>query len=416
MKKNFLKAILGLSLVASTSAAVISCSDNNDDPVVVEPAVKIDPSNFKGDITENVTLDASKTYTLTGKLTVKAGASLTIPAGTKIQATAGELNADGTVKAVSYLMVERGAKIFINGTAEKPVVFEGTVHKQGHWGGLVILGNAPSNRSAAGTSTSELGEQTYGGTDKADNSGSIKYLVIKDSGYKYNPEKEFNGLSLFGVGSGTSISYVYVTDGGDDGIEMFGGNVNVDHIVVTGVGDDTFDWTEGWSGTVDYLYTARKKDYAANAEPGNRGIEADTQDTDANTTNGANGGISNPTVKNATFIGNTKGAESQGLKLRAGTNGKFDNVVIANFATGLDFETDRTFNWFKSGANLTNIRFINVGTEWKAKATTAVPTPDASLWFAKSTTATGAGNGTALPDWAKGWSGLTSFDVADAGN
>lgn len=414
MKRTFLKAILGLSMVASTTVFVVSCSNNDDE--IIDNTSSVDPNNFKGDIMGNVTLDPSKTYTITGKVAVKAGASLTIPAGTKFQVTAGELNSDGTVKTVSYLIVERGAKIYINGTASQPVVFEGTTHKQGHWGGIVVLGNAPSNRSAAGTSTSELGELTYGGTDKTDNSGSITYLVIKDSGYKYNPEKEFNGLSLFGVGSGTKVSYVYVTNGADDGVEMFGGNVNVDHILVTGVGDDSFDWTESWSGSVNYIYAARMKQFMDAAEPGNRGIEADSQDTDANTTNGANGGVSNPTVTNATFIGNTKGAESQGMKIRAGSAGKFDNVVLANFSTGLDFETDRTYTWFKSGAYLNNIRFVNIGTEWKAKATTANPTPDMSTVYVKSTTATGAGNGTALPDWAKGWTGLTTFDVADAGN
>ncbi|MCG7280331.1 hypothetical protein MHJ94_03380 [Chryseobacterium taklimakanense] len=415
MKKTFLQAILGLSLIASSSAFVVSCS-SDDNPAPINPGQTIDPANFKGDITTNVTLDPSKTYTMTGKVAVKAGASLTIPAGTKINVTAGELNADGTVKSVSYLIVERGAKIYMNGTSAKPIVFEGTVHKQGHWGGIVLLGNAPSNRSAAGTSTSELGELTYGGTDKTDNSGSLTYVVIKDSGFKYNPEKEFNGLSLFGVGSGTKVENIYVANGGDDGVEMFGGNVNLSNIVVIGVGDDSFDWTEGWSGTATNIYAARDKQYKDAAEPGNRGIEADTQDTDPNTTNGANGGISNPTIKKATFIGNLKGAESQGMKLRAGTNGKFDDIVLANFSTGLDFETDRTFNWFKSASNITNIRFVNVGTEWKAKATTAMPNPDLSTVFTKNNAALGAGNGTALPEWAKNWTGLTSYDVADAGN
>lgn len=410
MKKNFLKAILGLSLIASTSTFVVSCS-NEDDPVVTpEPGNGINNADFKGDITGNVTLDATKTYTMTGKVVVKAGSTLTIPAGTKIQATAGKLRADGTVESVSYLLVERGAKIFINGTADKPVVFEGTEHKQGHWGGIVILGNAPSNRSAAGTSTSELGEQTYGGTQKDDNSGVITYCVIKDSGFKYNPEKEFNGLSLFGVGSGTKISYVYVTNGADDGIEMFGGNVNLDHVVITGVGDDTFDWTESWSGKADFIYAARMKEFMNNAEPGNRGIEADTQDTDANTTNGANGGVSNPTITNATFIGNGKGSESQGMKLRAGTNGTFDNIVLAGFTTGIDIETTRAYDWFKTGGKLKNIRFEKFTTKVKTK-----DAMDTTTWVVEKADATGAGSGTALPAWAKGWTGLTSFDMADAG-
>ncbi len=405
MKKHLLKAALCLSLAASASTFFVSCSNNNDDEETT-PSPTIDPANFNGKIAAGttVTLDASKTYKLNGKLLVESGATLIIPAGTKVVADQGS----------NYVIVDRGAKLFVNGTEANPVVFEGSKHQQGHWGGIVILGNAPTNRSASGTSTSELGDMIYGGTNKGDNSGSIKYLVIKDSGFRYNPEKEFNGLSLFGVGSGTTISYVQVIDGADDGIEFFGGNVNADHLVIMGVGDDAVDWTEGWQGTADYVYAARKKEYLNNAEPGNRGIEADTQDTDPETTNG--NGASNPTIKNATFIGNTKGSETQGLKIRAGSQGKFDNIVISNYTTGVDFETDRTYKWFQGGSYMTNIRFVNVGTNWKAKSTTAFPTPDLSTVFSQNNAAVGAGNGTALPAWAKNWTGLTSFDVADAGN
>lgn len=399
MKKTILKSILCFSLLAALSNTAISCSSSTDE---TENISIIDPSNFQGKIEAGttVTLDPSKTYVLTGKLMVEKGANLIIPAGTRITASEG----------ATYLIVDRGGKLFINGTASSPVVFEGTSHKQGHWGGIVILGNAPSNRSASGTSTSELGDLIYGGTDNNDNSGSIKYLIIKDSGFKYNPEKEFNGLSLFGVGSATSLSYIYVTEGADDGIECFGGSPNLDHIVVTGVGDDSFDWTEGYKGNVNYLYAARKKEYQTATEPGNRGIEADTQDTDPNTTNG--NGASNPTITNATFLGNIGGSESQGLKIRAGSNGKFDNIVLANFSVGLDFETTRTYNWFKAGSYITNVKFVNIPTIWKAKETTT----DMSSVFTTNNNATGAGNGTALPDWAKGWTGLTSFDTTNAMN
>ncbi|CAA7386985.1 hypothetical protein [Chryseobacterium fistulae] len=399
MKKTILRAFLCFSLVAAFSSTAISCSSSDD---TEESVSTLDPTNFQGKIAAGttLTLDPTKEYRLTGKLSVENGATLVIPAGTKVVASEG----------ATYLIVERGGKIFINGTAANPVVFEGAQNKQGHWGGLVVLGNAPSNRSASGTSTSELGELIYGGTNTADNSGSIKYVVIKNSGFKYNPEKEFNGLSLFGVGSGTAVSYVYVTDGADDGVECFGGNVNLDHIVVTGVGDDSFDWTEGYNGTVNYLYAARKKEYQNAAEPGNRGLEADTQDLEPNTTNG--NGASNPTINNATFLGNTAGSESQALKIRAGSQGKFDNIVLANFSTGLDFETDRTYTWFTSGSYIKNVKFVNITTPWKSKA----PAPDMSGVFTTNASATGAGNGTALPDWAKGWTGLTSFDVTNAMN
>lgn len=401
MKKNFLKAALCLTLMATASNFIVSCSSSDDETEVVTQSYT-NPDDWKGEIPAgvNLTLDASKTYKLTGKLSVLEGATLTIPAGTKIIVSEG----------ANYLMAERGSKLFINGTASAPVVFEGANPIPGSWGGIVVLGKAPSNRSASGTSTSELGDKIYGGTDKSDNSGSITYLVVKHSGYKYNPEKEFNGLSLFGVGSGTKVSYVYTTDGADDGVEFFGGNVNVDHIVVTGVGDDSFDWTEGWQGTAEYVYAARKKEYLNAAEPGNRGIEADTQDTDPNTTFG--NGASNPTIKNFTLVGNTKGSESQAMKLRAGTNGDFDNIVLANFSTGLDFETTRTYAYYLAGSHLKNINFVNIGTNWKTKEGTT----DLSTVFSINTAARGAGAGVNLPDWAKGWTGLTGFTPADAGN
>lgn len=404
MKKTFLRAAFCLSLLASATAVVVSC-DNNDDDTTETPSQTIDPNKFEGTIAKGntVTLDATKTYKLTGKLLVEGGATLIIPAGTKIVANEG----------ANYLIVDRNAKIFINGTASAPVVFEGALNSPGSWGGIVVLGNAPSNRSAAGTSTSELGELTYGGTAKGDNSGSIQYVIIKNSGFKYNPAKEFNGLSLFGVGSGTKVSYVSVVDGADDGVEFFGGNVNADHILVLGVGDDSVDWTEGWQGTADYIYAARKKEYFNAAEPGNRGIEADSQDTDPNTTFG--NGASNPTIKNATFLGNVKGTESQAMKIRAGSQGQFDNIVLSNFSTGIDFETDRTLAWFQAGSYVKNVRFESIGTNIKGK-NTAGTSVDLTAAVTVNANATGAGNGSSLPDWAKGWSGVSSFTAADAGN
>lgn len=402
MKKTFLRAAFCLTLAVSFTSVAVSCSNDDD---TEEVSVTLDPNDFKGDIQsgQTVTLDATKTYKLTGKLWVKEGGTLIIPAGTRIVANEG----------ANYVIVDRGAQIFINGTASAPVVFEGAVNKPGSWGGIVVLGKAPSNRSAAGTSTSELGDLTYGGTTKNDNSGSIQYVKIRNSGFKYNPSKEFNGLSLFGVGSGTKVSYVYIYDGADDGVEFFGGNVNADHIVVLGVGDDSVDWTEGWQGTAEYIYAARKKEYVNDAEPGNRGVEADTQDTDPNTTFG--NGASNPTIKNATFLGNTKGTESQGMKIRAGSQGQFDNIVLSNFSTGIDFETDRTLAWFQGGARVQNVRFETIGTNIKAK-NTANATVDLTAAVTVSTTANGAGNGSSLPTWAQGWTGVSTFTAADAGN
>src|SRR5690606_6280547 len=117
----------------------------------------------------------------------------------------------------------------------------------GQWGGLVICGRAPINKGA--TASAEVSELTYGGSVVNDNSGSIRYLRIEYSGFAYNSEKEFNGRSLFGVGNGTTIEYVQVHEGADDGVEFFGGTVNTKYLVATSNEDDQFDWTEGWNGS-----------------------------------------------------------------------------------------------------------------------------------------------------------------------
>jgi hypothetical protein len=392
MKKAIFKAIFCATLLSST-AFVTSCSKNNDDDTEIQ-AQELTPDNFKGTISsgKNLTLDASKTYYLTGIVTVEDGATLTIPQGTKFIANGG---------TASYIIVYRGGKIYANGTASNPIVFQGINHTPGEWGGLVILGKATSNRSASGESTSELGQKPYGGMENADNSGSLTYVIIKDSGAKFNTEKEFNGLSLFGVGSGTKIDNIYIENGGDDGIEFFGGAVNASNIVVNGVGDDSFDWTEGWSGTGTNWYGKRRAS-AINGEPGNRGIEADNQDTNPDALP-----ISNPTLKNITVVGSKEGEESQGAKLRAGTNGNIDNLVIANFKTGLDIETNGSVTWFNKGGKLTNVRFVNVDVESVGNSGTGkVPiSADVSKAYTKNQTATGAGNGADIPTWAS-WTGI----------
>lgn len=389
MKKAIFRAVFCATLLSST-AFVTSCSKDDDSAIGAENN-ELTPDNFKGTVKsgQNLTLDASKTYYLTGIVTVENGATLTIPAGTKFIATGG---------TSAYVIVDRGGKIFANGTSSNPVVFQGINHTPGEWGGLVILGKATSNRSVSGESTSELGDKMYGGKESADNSGSLTYVIIKDSGAKFNAEKEFNGLSLFGVGSGTKIDNIYIENGADDGVEFFGGTVNASNIVVNGVGDDSFDWTEGWSGTGTNFY-AKRRPSAINGEMGNRGIEADNQDTNPDATP-----VSNPTLKNVTLVGSKEGAESQGAKLRAGTNGNIDNLVIANFVTGLDIETDGSINWFNKGGKLTNVRFIDVDTKSKGKNTNK-ENVDVSKAFTENANATGAGNGADIPTWAS-WTGM----------
>lgn len=387
MKKNTLKLLAAVFVMSTTAVVFQSCSDNDDDEMVTPTGIASDPNNFKGEVKsgETVTLDATKIYKLTGSVIVRGGGTLVIPAGTRIEANGG---------TSAYIVVEQNAKIFANGTASSPIVFTSPNPTPGSWGGLVICGKAPINRGA--TATSEVGDSIYGGTVANDNSGILKYVRIEYAGAIFTGTKEFNGLSLFGVGNGTTIDNISMINGSDDGIEFFGGTVNVSNIVSFGNEDDAFDWTEGWNGTATNVFTKRRA-----TGVGNRGIEADNNadNKDANPR-------SNPTIKNATFIGGTAG-EADGLKLREGTYATIDNVVLSNWTTGINVEHDQSVAYFNGQNRITKVRFDNVATKATVKATTGSPTATLlANTFTEDASATGAGNGINTPNWAAGWAGL----------
>ncbi|WCM40920.1 hypothetical protein MG290_08065 [Flavobacterium sp. CBA20B-1] len=395
MKKPISKLFSFTLLSLTLAATAVSCSSDDSTPVTEEPTpgetdFKVDRNALTGEITKGHVILTEGTYKLTGKLIVGAGAKLTIKPGVRIEAT--QL-ASGQFDAVRYIAVAQGGQIFVEGTAANPVIMTAEVKKPGSWGGLVICGKAPINKGT--TATAEVSELTYGGTETNDNSGAIKYLRIEYSGYAYNADKEFNGLSMFGVGKGTTVEYVQVHDGSDDGFEFFGGTVDTKYLVVTNfaseVGDDLFDWTEGWNGMNENWYGKRTND-------GNRGIEADN-----NSNNHMAAPIANPTIKNLTLIGNNGGGENHAMKLRVGTKANFDNVVLSNFGTGFDVEHDEGISYVASGElKATRVKFDNITTKAKGKKTDG-SAADVNAIFTEDETATGAGNGTATPTWATGW-------------
>ncbi|WP_264560218.1 hypothetical protein [Flavobacterium sp. N2270] len=343
----------------------------------------IDPNDFQGNIFTNVSLQANTIYKLTGPLTIQEDASLTIPAGTRIEATGG---------TSAYIVVAQGGKIYVNGTSTDPVVMTSANGSPapGDWGGLVICGKAPIN--SATSASAEVSGLTYGGTNPNDNSGTIRYLRIEYSGAIYNANKEFNALSLFGVGSGTIIEYVQFYRSSDDGVEFFGGTVNTSYIVSTYNEDDQFDWTEGWSGTNNYWYGKLGNNI------GNRGIEADNLEANFDATP-----IANPTINNMTLIGlGNQGSEPDAIKLRRGTKSIMSNVVLDNFLTGLNIEHDQTIAFIPTDLKVTNVTFSNITNLSKGK-NTAGATVDVTNAYTETTTATGAGNGTGVPTWAQGW-------------
>jgi len=261
---------------------------------------------LEGDITGSVTLDANERYLLDGAVRVQDGAELIIPAGTKITAR------DAGTEI--YLAVLKGGSIQINGTAENPVVMSSQNANPGDWGGLTICGDAPT--TAGVDATAEVGGFIYGGTNATDNSGNIDYLVILGTGAQINSESQYNGVSLYAVGSETTINNVAVINGADDGFEFFGGTVGATNVYLENNEDDSIDWTEGWNGVLTNTYVLHEIEGFSTA------IEAD-------------GDNMNPTIENFTAISSNPGIALQFKKESGAT---LNNVLLTGYTTNVDMK------------------------------------------------------------------------------
>ena len=318
-----------------------ACSD--DTPTT---PVKKGEKDLVGDITATTKLDANIDYTLTGALFVKAGATLEIPAGTTIKAKNGGTGI--------FILVERGAKIIADGTADKPIVFTSTSTspKEGDWGGIIINGKAPLS-GPAGVVTEDNTEMStsilYGGSDANDNSGILNYVKIAYTGARIDSKKEHNGLTLNGVGKGTKISNIFFTYAGDDAIEFFGGSVDASNILVVNCSDDMFDFTQGYSGTITNVYGIREAGYLdITSDPS--GIEADGNKDGAGATHINQ---SNFTINGITIINNAKDIVSTDPKIP--TKMMKDIFRIRRLATA-----KITNAYFKFGSGAKTDYLINV--------------------------------------------------------
>lgn len=276
-----------------------------------------DGIQLPANISSNLTLDASVAYTVSGPVLVNEGATLTIPAGTEIISQSGTAN---------YLAVLKGGKIDIQGTADNPVVMRSD--DGNNWGGLLICGNASTTEGA--NAIAEVGGLIYGGSDDADDSGDINYLILRNTGAQINAESQFNGLTLYAVGSGTSIQNVAVINGADDGVEFFGGTVNVTNFYAENLEDDSVDWTEGWNGTLTNTYVKLTVDGFST------GIEAD----------GVNG---NPTLVNFTAVSSTGGTA---IQIKNNSGATINGLTLTGFETLFDFrDSAPTSNLIIDGVN-----------------------------------------------------------------
>jgi|GEM_PF-1894520 len=272
---------------------------------------------LSGEITTDTTLDANEVYEIVGAVFVRSGATLTIPAGTFLFADASNNAAiNGDVTAADVVVVSQGGILNAIGTSDNPVIFSSASQVSGSWGGIVMMGNAPINL-AGGVGNAEVADNVgedlpYGGTDADDSSGNLSYVILAYPGTQINTEAEFNGFSFYGVGAGTTLNFLQVFQGQDDGYEWFGGTVNASNLYSEAF-DDSFDWAEGFVGTLDNIIA----DQPSGAD---HCIEADNLSADNNAMP-----RSNPNVINATF--NCSG-DDDAIRLRRGTSVQMDNIFF----------------------------------------------------------------------------------------
>jgi len=329
-------------LVSASVLALVSCeSDDDKDTATATQGcgnvsvaslldTKLDGKDvcrLSGQISEDTTLSSSYVWALSGPVFV--GNDNKVSEGTKD--TVLTIEAGTTVVAIEgpdALVIQRDGQIEAEGTASSPIVFthwddlaEGTnfVEGKGKWGGLVINGYGISNQ---GTNVAGEGfSGYYGGDNNEDNSGTLKYVVVKYSGYKFGNTNEFNGIAFQGVGSGTTVDYIQAHMSSDDGVEFFGGAVNAKHIVLTGNDDDSLDATHGFQGKLQYVFI--KQDDSAN-----RGLEINSEESDSGMPSETSMPQTNLMIANMTVLANGTGGDTDAVKYRGRAQGTLLNTYI----------------------------------------------------------------------------------------
>lgn len=310
------------------------------------PEAPYDPAtatiqDISNEITEDLTLTSDIVWRLNGLTYVESG-TLTIEPGTVIIAETQPTTGDNT----SALIVTTGAQIDAQGTETDPIIFtseddDGTLapSETGSWGGVILLGEAPIGFGTAGTNSIEGIDPNeprgvYGGTVADDNSGIMTYVSIRYSGVGIAPGDEIQGLSLGGVGSGTTLEYIDIFSSGDDGIEFFGGTVDIKYAITAFVDDDNFDYDYGWSGNGQFWFSIQSESLP-NADHGGEWDGADPDNAEP---------FSNPTLYNVTMIGLGQNSairdpQAPAILMRDNTGGTLANSIITDFnGKGIEIE------------------------------------------------------------------------------
>ncbi|QIL40830.1 hypothetical protein G7074_17115 [Pedobacter sp. HDW13] len=354
MKNQFL--LLALSVVLFST----SCKKN----VIVEGTSTETPTNntnvveVSGEISANTTWSASKIYLLKGFVFVSGGATLTIEPGTIIK---GDKASKGT------LIITRGAKINATGTVDKPIVFTSALNagarSQGDWGGVILLGKAPVNQGTdvkiEGGLVQPSGKDEkayifYGGTDVADNSGTMKYVRIEFAGIAYSVDNEINGLTMGGVGSGTTLDYIQIYRSGDDAFEWFGGTVNAKHLLAIGTWDDDFDTDFGYSGNIQFALAQRVATVADQSQ--SNGFESDNNATGTDQTPKTSAVFSNVTILGPIKAsgGSYNANYYHGAQIRRNSSISILNSVISGFPIGVYVDDTKVITAGSTSTNFTS--------------------------------------------------------------
>jgi len=311
--------------------------------------------------TGTVTWTKGRDYLLEGFVFVNDGQVLTIEAGTVVRFKVGQ------AENASALIVARGGKIMAMGTRDEPIIFtvegddlDGSITKdaRGLWGGLILLGNAPINLDGGEASIEGIPfaepRGIYGGVRENDNSGVLRYISIRHGGTNIGEGNEINGLTLGGVGSETEIDYVEVISNEDDGVEIFGGTVNLKHLVVSGCGDDAFDYDLGWSGNGQFWLGVQNNIQGDNLLECSGGVDPVI-------------GLPNslPNIFNVTLVGSGIQNNGNSVVYNNFAGGLIANSVIIDKSKGVSLEVtdqqhDSYYQWKIGKLGVKNNLFYNV--------------------------------------------------------
>ena len=332
-----------LILVTFVALVFTGCMNDEAPPILEDPGNSGNSENntvsVSGMISESTTWTNDNIYVLNQKVVVPSGVVLTIQAGTIIKGT------EGTGSLASALIVAQGGKLNAVGTATEPIIFTSIKDNieigqtagtnldetnSGLWGGLIVLGYAPSSFSGDVEVVQIEGipaDDTfglYGGDNATDNSGVYKYISIRHGGALIGEGNEVNGLTLGGVGSGTVIENIEVVANVDDGIEFFGGTVNASNLLVWAQGDDALDIDQGYSGTIDNAVVI----LGANSD---HAFEIDGPEGTA---------TGSFTLRNSTIVGNAVTENGEYADYRSRAMGRTENIYAYGFKDSSDVELD----------------------------------------------------------------------------